>query len=97
MQDGEAPVIRPCHSHRRFMEVSSLVLLHLRQSLESQSRMVDAQVERSLGTPHHRASSPRRKPRHKPRRKPQTMRLRRCGSSPGWPAAHPLLAVCNAM
>ena len=42
------------------------MLLHLRQSLESQSRMVDAQVERSLGAPQHRASSPRRKPRHKP-------------------------------
>ena len=46
--DGEAPMIRPNHSHKRFMEVSSLVLLHLRQSLESGSRTVDTQVERSL-------------------------------------------------
>ena len=45
--DGEAPTIRPSHSHRRFMEVSSLVLLHLRQSLESGSRTVDVQVEPS--------------------------------------------------
>ena len=45
--DGEAPTIRPSHSHRRFMEVTSLVLLHLRQSLESGSRTVDVQVEPS--------------------------------------------------
>ena len=46
--DGGAPTIRPNHAHRRFMEVSSLVLLHLRQSLESGSRAVDSQADCGL-------------------------------------------------